>query len=66
MSGLGSDYGPRRRGAEHEEQDRGEHASMGNVLMQSADLYSLGRKHKSADVEQLGDLRNYSMGNEHS
>lgn len=39
-------------------QDKDKHASMGNVLMNRHTLSTLDRKHKSADVEQLGDIRN--------
>ena len=57
ITGLGQE----RR--EWKQQDQAEHASMGNVLMNRQALFTLGRKHKSADVEQLGDIRNYGMGN---
>lgn len=35
--------------------------SLGNTLMNRQTF--LGRKHKFADVEQLGDIKIYSMGN---
>lgn len=38
----------------------------GKCAHESTDLFTLGRKHKFADVEQLGDIRNYSMGNKYS
>lgn len=62
--GPESDYRPRRRGAGAPEREQAVHAGMGNALVNRRAFLALDRKHKSADVKQLGDLRN-SLGNTH-
>ena len=48
------------------QQDQAEHASMGNVLMNRQTFLLWAGNTNLQMLEQLGDIRNYSMGNKYS